>query len=76
MARTRLLLGPKALRGAGTGGEMRKGGRAAEESKEELRSELQGSDLVFVTAGCPPPPASGLRPATRRLCASGSGHHL
>lgn len=47
----RIRLGDKATRGLGAGGDPEIGERAAEESMEELYTLLQGSDMVFVTAG-------------------------
>jgi cell division protein FtsZ len=47
----RIRLGDKATRGLGAGGDPEIGERAAEESIDELYSLLQGSDMVFVTAG-------------------------
>lgn len=37
--------------GLGAGGSPEKGTRAAEESRDELRSVLEGADMVFITAG-------------------------
>jgi cell division protein FtsZ len=47
----RIRLGDKSTRGLGAGGDPEIGERAAEESIEELYALLQGSDMVFVTAG-------------------------
>ncbi|KPK10358.1 MAG: cell division protein FtsZ [Anaerolineae bacterium SG8_19] len=47
----RIRLGDKATRGLGAGGDPEIGERAAEESIDELYSLLQGSDMVFITAG-------------------------
>jgi cell division protein FtsZ len=47
----RIRLGDKATRGLGAGGDPEIGERAADESIEELHTLLQGSDMVFVTAG-------------------------
>ncbi len=37
--------------GLGAGGNPERGTRAAEESREEMRSVLEGADMVFITAG-------------------------
>jgi cell division protein FtsZ len=37
--------------GLGAGGNPEKGGRAAEESRDELKSVLEDADMVFITAG-------------------------
>lgn len=50
-ARTRVAIGDRATRGLGSGGKPEVGSKAAEESLEELHQVLQGSDMVFVTAG-------------------------
>jgi cell division protein FtsZ len=47
----RIAIGERTTRGLGSGGDPETGARAAEESLEELRQKLQGSDMVFVTAG-------------------------
>jgi cell division protein FtsZ len=47
----RVAIGERTTRGLGSGGDPETGARAAEESLEELRQTLQGSDMVFVTAG-------------------------
>lgn len=44
-------IGERVSRGLGAGGNPEIGERAAEESAEELRQVLKGSDMVFVTAG-------------------------
>lgn len=47
----RLQIGLKLTRGLGSGGNPEVGEKAAEESKNEIAEILQGSDMVFVTAG-------------------------
>ncbi len=47
----RLRIGEKITKGLGSGGNPDVGLRAAEESREEIREMLSGSDMVFVTAG-------------------------
>ncbi len=47
----RLRIGEKMTKGLGSGGNPDIGQRAAEESREEIREMLSGSDMVFVTAG-------------------------
>ena len=51
LAPQKLLMGERTTRGLGTGGKPELGTRAAEESAEEVRDVLRGSDMVFVTAG-------------------------
>lgn len=50
-AHQRLQVGQKLTRGLGAGGNPAIGQKAAEESREEIAAALQGSDLVFITAG-------------------------
>ncbi len=50
-APSRLQIGQKLTRGLGAGGNPAIGQKAAEESRDEIASALEGSDLVFITAG-------------------------
>ncbi len=50
-APTRVQLGEKLTRGLGAGGSHLVGQKAAEESRDEIRTVLAGADMVFVTAG-------------------------
>lgn len=47
----KLQIGTKLTRGLGSGGNPEVGRKSAEESREELKEVLAGSDMVFVTAG-------------------------
>jgi cell division protein FtsZ len=47
----RLQVGQKLTRGLGAGGNPAIGQKAAEESRDEIAAALEGSDLVFITAG-------------------------
>ncbi|NLF00106.1 MAG: cell division protein FtsZ [Anaerolineales bacterium] len=47
----RVRIGDKLTRGLGVGGKADIGRKAAEESVDELSQILQGSDMVFITAG-------------------------
>jgi cell division protein FtsZ len=47
----RILLGPKATKGFGSGGDPLRGRDAADESRRELAEALSGADMVFLTAG-------------------------
>lgn len=47
----RLQMGQKLTRGLGAGGNPAIGQKAAEESRDEIAAALEGSDLVFITAG-------------------------
>ncbi|MEL6231694.1 MAG: cell division protein FtsZ [Cyanobacteria bacterium J06627_3] len=46
-----LQLGQKLTRGLGAGGNPAIGQKAAEESRDEISTALEGADLVFITAG-------------------------
>ncbi|WP_228021761.1 cell division protein FtsZ [Vasconcelosia minhoensis] len=46
-----LQIGQKLTRGLGAGGNPAIGQKAAEESRDEIFSSLEGADLVFITAG-------------------------
>ncbi|MFC1987276.1 cell division protein FtsZ [Chloroflexota bacterium] len=50
-APVRIQLGEKLTRGLGVGGDNDLGEKAAEESRDELREVVLGSDMVFITAG-------------------------
>jgi cell division protein FtsZ len=50
-APTRVRIGSDTTHGLGAGGDPTVGAKAAEESRDELRSVLEGADMVFVTAG-------------------------
>jgi cell division protein FtsZ len=47
----KLQLGQNLTRGLGAGGDPEIGRRSAEESKQDIRRFLEGSDMVFITAG-------------------------
>ncbi|MDX8044935.1 cell division protein FtsZ [Gracilibacillus sp. S3-1-1] len=50
-AEVKMQIGTKLTRGLGAGANPEVGRKAAEESKEQIEEILQGSDMVFVTAG-------------------------
>ena len=66
-APTRVRIGEKATRGLGAGGNPDMGGKAAEESADELHEILKGSDMVFVTAGMGGGTGTGAAPVVARL---------
>ena len=51
LAHKKIQLGPNLTRGLGAGGDPRIGEAAAQESYREIRSALEGADMVFLTAG-------------------------
>lgn len=50
-AGTKVQIGENLTRGLGSGGDPDVGLQAAEESRERLKEELDGADMVFITAG-------------------------
>jgi cell division protein FtsZ len=63
----RIQLGEKATRGLGAGGDNQMGHKAAEESREELRQMVTGSDMVFITAGMGGGTGTGSAPVVAEL---------
>jgi cell division protein FtsZ len=51
LAPVKIQLGPRSTRGLGAGGNPEVGRTAAEESHKEIRAALEGTDMVFLTAG-------------------------
>jgi len=51
MPLNKLQIGNKLTRGLGAGGNPIVGQKAAEESRDEIAAALEGSDMVFITAG-------------------------
>lgn len=50
-ATIKIQIGENLTKGLGSGGDPEVGLHAAEESREQLKEELAGSDMVFITAG-------------------------
>jgi cell division protein FtsZ len=67
LAPHKLQLGERATRGLGSGGNPEVGLKAAEESVEELHESLQGSDMVFVTAGMGGGTGTGATPVVAKV---------
>lgn len=51
LAATRIQIGESVTRGLGAGAKPEVGMRAAEESRDQIKSALEGADMVFITAG-------------------------
>lgn len=51
LANTKLQLGEKVTKGLGAGGDPAVGEISAEESRDEIRNSLEGTDMVFIAAG-------------------------
>ena len=63
----RLRVGDGVTRGLGAGGHPSEGKKAAEESEDEIREVLQGSDMVFVTAGMGGGTGTGAAPVIAQI---------
>jgi len=63
----RVRVGDKLTRGLGVGGDAEMGQKAAEESADELYEVLQGSDMVFITAGMGGGTGTGAAPVIARI---------
>ncbi len=63
----RILLGTAATRGLGAGGKPEMGRIAAEESADELLGNIEGSNMVFITAGMGGGTGTGAAPVVARL---------
>ncbi|HHN93201.1 MAG TPA: cell division protein FtsZ, partial [Anaerolineae bacterium] len=63
----RVRIGDKLTRGLGVGGNAELGRKAAEESADELKEVLEGSDMVFVTAGMGGGTGTGAAPVIAQI---------
>lgn len=63
----RLQIGQKITRGLGAGGNPAIGQKAAEESRDEIAQALEGSDLVFITAGMGGGTGTGAAPVVAEI---------
>ncbi len=66
-ASTRVRIGEKLTRGLGAGGDPEQGEKAAVESEAELYEVLEGSDMVFITAGMGGGTGSGAAPIVAKV---------
>ena len=62
-----LVIGEKITKGFGAGANPTIGARAAEESIEEIRALLEGTDMVFITAGMGGGTGTGAAPVLARV---------
>ncbi|MDR3253402.1 MAG: cell division protein FtsZ [Endomicrobium sp.] len=62
-----LQIGEKITKGLGVGGNPEVGRRAAEESAEEIRGRIVGTDMVFVTAGMGGGTGTGAAPVVAKI---------
>lgn len=66
-ADTRLQIGKQLTRGLGAGADPEIGKKAAEESEDEIREILRGSDMVFITAGMGGGTGTGAAPVVAKI---------
>lgn len=66
-ADTRLQIGKQLTRGLGAGADPEIGQKAAEESEDEIREILRGSDMVFITAGMGGGTGTGAAPVVAKI---------
>ena len=63
----KILLGRQTSKGLGAGGDPTVGEECAEESEDEIRDELEGSDMVFVTCGMGGGTGTGAAPVVAKI---------
>jgi cell division protein FtsZ len=66
-AKQRIAIGERTTRGLGSGGDPGVGTKAAEESLDDLQTVLEGSDMVFVTAGMGGGTGTGATPIVAKV---------
>jgi len=66
-ATMKLQLGKKLTHGLGTGANPELGSRSAEESKDEIKSHLDGADMVFIAAGMGGGTGTGAAPIIAKI---------
>ncbi len=67
-ASERIQIGGQLTEGLGAGANPEVGRQAAQESREELRRVLDGSHMVFITAGCGGGTGTGAAPVIAEIC--------
>jgi len=65
--KNRIQLGAKLTSGLGAGGEPQVGEKAAEEAQQEVTAAIEGSDMVFVTAGMGGGTGTGAAPLIAKI---------
>jgi cell division protein FtsZ len=66
-APTRICIGKNITRFLGTGGSLERGERAALASADQIREAIEGSDMVFITAGMGGGTGTGAAPVIAKL---------
>ena len=67
LAENRLQIGAKTTKGLGAGGNPEMGQKSAEESRDAIAEIIQGTDLLFVTAGIGGGTGSGAAPIVSKI---------
>ena len=66
-ASKKICIGEQTTKGNGAGADPEKGAMAAEESTEELRSAMEGADMIFVAAGMGGGTGTGAAPVVAKI---------
>ncbi len=66
----KIQLGEKTTRGLGAGANPEIGAKSAEESEEDIRKSIEGSDMIFITAGMGGGTGTGAAPIVSRIAKS------
>lgn len=66
-AKTKIQIGAKITNGLGAGGNPNVGRKAAEESSEDLKKYISGSDMIFITAGMGGGTGTGASPVIAQI---------
>ena len=68
LAPTRIQLGTNLTRGLGAGGQPEMGAKATQEDIDKIREAVNGSDMVFITAGLGGGTGTGGAPIAAQIC--------
>lgn len=68
LAPNKIQLGMNLTKGLGAGGNPEVGGKAAQEDLEKIRAAVDGSDMVFITAGLGGGTGTGAAPVAAQVC--------
>jgi cell division protein FtsZ len=68
LAPTKIQLGANLTKGLGAGGNPEVGNKAAQEDLENIRAAIEGSDMVFITAGMGGGTGTGGAPIAAQIC--------
>ncbi len=66
-AHTKIHIGKDTTRGLGAGADPSVGGKAADESRDDIRQALEGADMIFVTLGAGGGTGSGAGPIVAQV---------